>query len=248
MKAILEIEAPDEFPILTMIEGVTRLNERWLRAHPDTPSLYESGVKYAREGSPELWFDVPNILERGEDDCEGLAGWRAAECRVQGLDADPVLKRFERPDGSVLYHCITEIHMPDGRIVLDDPSARLGMFDRSEGKVTGLPETEIAVRHWKPLPSGRSRTPRQGARPGEIEVVRLATYQPDAAGRFRVRTEPGKPEVRMAVANLAFDSSAAIGDDSIPVATVVAVTGRRVLRSASTGAVLTALRRPPPKR
>lgn len=249
MRAVLDIDAPDEFPILTMIEGISRINEKYLRDNPNTPALYESGVKYAREGSPEQWFDIPNILRRGEDDCEGLAGWRCAECRVAGFDSDPVLKRFERDDGSVLYHCITEIHMPDGRVVLDDPSARLGMFDRSGGKVTGLPETERAVRHWKPLPSRTSNTPRAADRPGAIEVVRLATFQQSRGeqdGPLRVRSEPTRPEVRMAVANLGFGYRASLAPDedvgailSFNPALISSVTARPpALRSASTGAAL----------
>ena len=36
----------------TMFEGWTRINCAYLVAHPETPPLYESGVRYRREGSP----------------------------------------------------------------------------------------------------------------------------------------------------------------------------------------------------
>jgi len=67
----------------TYFEAQTLVNMAYLLAFPNTPSLYKSGVRYRREGTPEKWKDIPTILRDGFDDCEGLACWLAAELRVR---------------------------------------------------------------------------------------------------------------------------------------------------------------------
>lgn len=136
-------ETPQE--VLAQFEGMTATNAIWLQNHPEAPKLYESGVRYQREGSPELWFDVAGILAHGYDDCEGLACWRAAELRNQGYGARPVLREYKKADGGRLYHCLVEVDTPDGPMY-DDPSARLGMLRADNGEVSGLSLTRKGVR------------------------------------------------------------------------------------------------------
>jgi hypothetical protein len=52
----------------------------YLEAHPNTPRLYESGVRYEEEppGRDE-WQDIPDTIARRNGDCEDLAAWRIAE-------------------------------------------------------------------------------------------------------------------------------------------------------------------------
>lgn len=177
MRANIEFDSTSEFAILTMIEAITRLNEAYLDRHPETPGIYESGVRYKREGAPERWYDIPNILARGIDDCEGLASWRAAELRREGYDASAVLRRFKKKGGGTLYHCLVEVHTEDGP-QYDDPSARLGMLEATNRR---LPEGAVAgVEAWK-------RFPRRGLLPLEdddSDQLQLRTFHEIGADRW----------------------------------------------------------------
>ncbi len=113
----------------TLFESMTRVGAAWLAAHKGAPLLYESGVEYQREGLPERWYDIPSILKRGSDDCEGLSIFLAAECRVRapnslGPDLRPmacvVLKQIKRN----MFHAVVK-DKATGQIF--DPSKRLGM-------------------------------------------------------------------------------------------------------------------------
>lgn len=96
------------------------------------PPLYSSGIRYVRDGEsnlsdvgPEDWQDCVEALSRGEADCKSLACYRAAELRLSGIRAFAQFRWRDRDRGS-LYHIV--VQLPDGTI--EDPSARLGMFDR----------------------------------------------------------------------------------------------------------------------
>lgn len=106
------------------------------------PPLYNSGVVYKPEGSPELWWDAEEILRRGHDDCEGLAAYRAGELIAGIADhrswpAQVWTRLVKTPSkemggsgkGGRLFHAIVRI--PDGagpgKAAYDDPSVRLGM-------------------------------------------------------------------------------------------------------------------------
>lgn len=98
----------------------------YLSARPDTPPLYLSGVRYAREprevrGRVELWDSVPVVLAQGWGDCDDLAAWRAAELSLAGVYALPVLVEVAPASGR--YHVV--VWRSDG--AWEDPSARLGM-------------------------------------------------------------------------------------------------------------------------
>ena len=120
----------------------------YLRAHPNTPSIYTPGlVRYQREPlpgqewvrqevmtptgpriavyprAPEEWKAIPYILKDGYADCEDLACGRSAELVVHHhIEARPTFS-FRNVGNLSVYHIVTLL--PDGSI--EDPSKRLGM-------------------------------------------------------------------------------------------------------------------------
>jgi hypothetical protein len=121
---------PESEAILAMLlECLTAANQMYLRAHPSTPPLYSSGVRYMREPpGEEEWNTIPVCLAewshgRGSD-CEDLACWRVAELRAAGIPASPVFY-FRRRAQLSIYHIV--VRLPDGRI--EDPSSKLGMLN-----------------------------------------------------------------------------------------------------------------------
>ena len=111
----------------TFFEAQTRVNMAFLLANPEIPRLYESGVRYRREGSPEVWKDIPTILRDGADDCEGLSCWLAAEFRVRN-DVPGAAVRLAKQRTPGLWHAIViDVENPRRRW---DPSKRLGMKPR----------------------------------------------------------------------------------------------------------------------
>lgn len=116
----------------TFLEAQTRVNVVYLRANPTVPELYASGVRYAREGSPELWKDIPTILEDGFDDCEGLSCWLAAELRVRRNIASARVRLVRASKLFSLIHAVViDDSNPSHRW---DPSRRLGMTRRKTRK------------------------------------------------------------------------------------------------------------------
>lgn len=109
----------------TLLTALMTIDVDWLRAHPETPGIYDSHVRYEEEPvGQEDWQDIPTSLRLGVSDCEDLSCWRAAELRVRfGLAAWPTFTYKLRSNGSYLYH-ITVRH-PSGET--EDPSRRKGM-------------------------------------------------------------------------------------------------------------------------
>jgi muconolactone delta-isomerase len=106
-----------------MLEALVALDLDYLQHHPETPTLYASGVRYEAEPpGREDWTDVLTTLRRGYGDCEDLASWRVAELQKQGIAARPV-HRWRSREGFTTYHILAQ--WPNGRI--EDPSRRLGM-------------------------------------------------------------------------------------------------------------------------
>jgi len=139
----------DERGALRLLNWLARENARILRERPELPGLYDSGVVYRREVD-ETWCDYINLLAQGWEDCDGLAAARAGELLARGVQAlrprDPgfraakrlrlttvqaevMLRTRARPDEIGLYHCIVRYRV-GRRWYRDDPSARLGMYDR----------------------------------------------------------------------------------------------------------------------
>jgi hypothetical protein len=111
--------------LLLLLDTLTQININFLKAHPETPNLYDAGVRYQEEPpGREDWQDIPSTLALKNGDCEDLSCWRAAELRVRhGIAAKPTFIWKMRPSGGYLYHI--QVEYPDGRI--EDPSRRLGM-------------------------------------------------------------------------------------------------------------------------
>ena len=112
-----------------MLRALTDINCVWLRAHPETPLLYRSGVRYRLDArGTEVYKDIPHVLRDKVGDCKKLAAWRAAELIVRyGTEAKalPVLQSVASANGQevVLVHVI--VQYPDG--LTEDPSRILGM-------------------------------------------------------------------------------------------------------------------------
>jgi len=108
-----------------LLSALTALDVAYLKAHPGTPLIYESGVVYQEEPpGAEDWANIPMVLKLGWGDCEELACWRAAELQVRGnLGARAGFTKQTQPDGTMLYHIV--VLLPDGRT--EDPSRQLGM-------------------------------------------------------------------------------------------------------------------------
>lgn len=104
------------------VEALSRANVDYLLAHPRTPMLHRSGVRYRREPrGRENWQSIPDMLRRGFGDCEDLAAWRIAEIRVHGGHAVPYILS----KGNA-YH--VKVLRNDGiSRVVEDPSRELGM-------------------------------------------------------------------------------------------------------------------------
>ena len=115
--------------LLWLLESLVKCNLLYLREHPETPPLYESGVVYKPEFSlanpargTEEWKDISAIRRDGNGDCEDLSGWRVAELRNEGFPAKGFLKWNRHPSGTMLYHVMVLC----GK-TLEDPSRKLGM-------------------------------------------------------------------------------------------------------------------------
>lgn len=161
---------PDAVRLLNWLAGV---NARILRAQPDLPGLYRSGVVYQRE-SEETWSDYLTLLLQGWEDCDALSaarageliarGWRALapdepgylearRARLTSIPAEVFLRTRNPPGVPGLYHCLTRYRV-GGRWHVDDPSARLGMH----GRRLSSPEVQARLAKQTPLPASRWRS------------------------------------------------------------------------------------------
>ena len=121
--------AASEETLSILLIALTAANCVYLREHPNPPELYSAGIRYVREApGVEKWKGIRRCIEDGYADCEDLACYRAAWAIVrQGRAGTHVTfsGREIRP-GFRLYHIFCQY--PDR--TTEDPSARLGMFDR----------------------------------------------------------------------------------------------------------------------
>ena len=139
----------DERGALRLLNWLAQENARILRARPELPGLYDSGVVYRREVD-ETWCDYINLLAQGHEDCDGLAAARAGELLARGhqalsrrdggyrearrrrlstVHAEVMLRTRAGLNQPGLYHCVVRYRV-GRRWYRDDPSARLGMYDR----------------------------------------------------------------------------------------------------------------------
>ena len=152
----------DERAALRLLNWLAQENAIILRAQPDLPLLYDSGVLYRREVD-ETWCDFLNMLAQGHEDCDGLAaaragellarGWRALRPGDQGfvegqrekpmsIPAEVMLTTRSRADEPGLYHCVVRYRI-GSTWFRDDPSARLGM---NGGRIDPLVKERWAAR------------------------------------------------------------------------------------------------------
>lgn len=102
-----------------LLEYMIRENMNFLRRHPETPSLYRSGVIYGRT---TWWEPIPALFRRKVGDCKSLTTALCAEYRLQGIWCRPVHRFYHRADGNTDYHILLETETG-----WEDPSAILGM-------------------------------------------------------------------------------------------------------------------------
>ena len=112
----------------TLAESLVQINEQWLRMHPETPDLYDSGVYYdLREDVQRPWQSIPRLYRMGRGDCEDIAAARTAELRVRhGVNARMCNQHWDRSwDASVEGGWGTHwlVCLPDGTV--EDPSSKL---------------------------------------------------------------------------------------------------------------------------
>lgn len=111
--------------IEAILEGLAGANAEYLAAHPETPYLYESGVRYEDDSDAVLdeWRDIPTVLEYGSGDCDDLVPWRIAELWRQGIPARAIAHLQRDDDGGILFHAFIRVSGNQ----TEDPSERLGM-------------------------------------------------------------------------------------------------------------------------
>jgi hypothetical protein len=134
LKCFESLTKEEKFQVLHgLLEALTLADCWYLRAHPHTPLLYQSGVRYLEEppGFDE-WQDIPDTLARRSGDCEDLASWRVAELRMgircpRELSATHEISVEDLPDKNgelvTTYHIF--VKRADG--THEDPSRLLGM-------------------------------------------------------------------------------------------------------------------------
>ncbi len=136
-------QAASERVMHALLDSLLLADIEYLRAHPDTPRIYQAGVHYEREPlpselaqrfpqckspcapeiHPEEWKIIPECIRDRQADCEDLATWVCAERIVKDNIPARVDFSFRRIGDFSIYHIFCRL--PDGSI--EDPSARLGM-------------------------------------------------------------------------------------------------------------------------
>lgn len=103
-----------------LLEALTNINEIYLANHPNTPFLYNSGVRYGRT---QLWEPIPALYERQSGDCKSLSAALIAEYRRARTNAKPVFRFKPRPnEKGIDYHILVLSERG-----WEDPSRALGM-------------------------------------------------------------------------------------------------------------------------
>lgn len=145
MRIVLHIAWHDQELVRTL-NFLARIGARQLRADPSLPLLRDSGVIYQRERE-ETFRDVIEVLKAGEEDCDSLSAYDAAEKLARGWRAlRPHDPGFEAARRARLSSIKAEVYMvsrtapnqpgPAHAVVryqvggvwhACDPSAQLGM-------------------------------------------------------------------------------------------------------------------------
>lgn len=121
-----------------LIAATVLVNIAHLRAFPNTPDIYASGVRYRLEPPDvEDFTDLQVLIDRGWGDCAQLVSWRIAELRVRHNEKATIRVTWVRnpEDGKRMFHI--QVRRADRRI--EDPSTRLGMRSGEARTVKDLP-------------------------------------------------------------------------------------------------------------
>lgn len=132
--------------VLGFLQALTYWNQLYLRLHPDTPLIYQSGIEYKipeqYEGGIEHFRDIGRIIDNGGGDCDNVACWRAAELREMGIDARPFITWRKRADGGTTYHVVVLY----GNGTHEDPSLLLGMGGDAKAEDRAEEERKLGER------------------------------------------------------------------------------------------------------
>ena len=112
-----------------LVTGLAQADRIFLRAYPETPWLYQSGVLYV-ENSPDVWTDIPAAMARGNGDCPTLCAWRMAELQLRAhLKVTPLVSVESRDRNGYYFHVRLVVTDPsrNPRVRVEDPSQILGM-------------------------------------------------------------------------------------------------------------------------
>ena len=109
-----------------LLDCLVSLDIAYRMAHPKTPALYRSGVRYRRTVE---WDQTPVLYARQYGDCKSLSATRIAELRCAGIACDPEFRWIPAPDrDGNNYHILVRrapcAEAPQG---VEDPSKVLGM-------------------------------------------------------------------------------------------------------------------------
>lgn len=110
-----------------LLDCLIDLNVIILRAYPNIPGLYQSGVVYRLMPSDAPWDTTPVLLRRGFTDCKSLVAARIAELRLRGFVAIPVFRNVKDGWGTMFHILI--LH---GNGDWECPSRNLGMGAEQE--------------------------------------------------------------------------------------------------------------------
>lgn len=102
-----------------LLECLIDINRAYLRIRPETPILYNSGVRYGRT---TWWECIPALYSRGLGDCKSLTAALVAEYIEKGIPAKPVFRFRQNEYGGTDYHILVQT-----RQGFEDPSKVLGM-------------------------------------------------------------------------------------------------------------------------
>jgi hypothetical protein len=107
------------------LDALAIIDLEYLQAHPNTPRLYDSGVRYRDDTADRVdrWLDIPSVLQRGFGDCDDLVPWRIAELWRDNIHNARSVAHLQRmQNGDVIFHATVRAGLD-----VEDPSANLGM-------------------------------------------------------------------------------------------------------------------------
>lgn len=103
-----------------LLDCLTTINVIFLKFHPNTPKLYDSGVIYDRT---TVWDSTPALYARRYGDCKSLTCALVAEYKIQGKAAKPVFRWVRRTEEKdMIFHILVQTVAG-----FEDPSKILGM-------------------------------------------------------------------------------------------------------------------------